>query len=439
MRVMNVQLNLRFILPVLCLFILVACGGDSDSVEPEVATLTPAPTLTSEDRVGFITGSAENPLRLVLTPVQAVEGQVKMTLSEIADVDIESLSLDDSLRDDLDLPDDLAQISLSLAETFGVTFSVDQLEDIETVGDLVAYSHQLLSETLEADLFDRTSIAFEVHTGSRAESLQAVCSSGSGIVSIVWLDGIGYTVADADTCGQASLQVMTIGRDYDTPLVMLNEQSESEMTPEVTAEVTPDAVIEVDTTPEPENLSVGDERYSTNGLILLDRRLGALNIDVVRGRTFCRLGYDDYYSWLVPTLYMESVNIDPERDLEEIVDYTTYPELIEAVADGDCTATGISQAVYNNVMISDPELLEDVRIATSSIAFPYPILVYPVDLDLGVRLALDEVFVELGAEVNSALTWLLGHDAIVTFDPERLTEFRAFMASTGLDFAQLGD
>lgn len=427
MRVTDVQFKLRFVLPVLCLFILVACGGDSDSDEPEVATPTPAPTLTSEERITFITGSAENPLRMAVTPVQAVENQVMMTVAEVMDEEIDTLSIEDSLSDDL------AQISMTLAEIFDVTFADDRLEDIETIGELIAYSYELLGDAIEADLFERTSIAFEVLTVSRAESLQAVCNSGSGVVSIAWLDGIGYTVAEADNCGLASLQVMTNGRDYDAPM-MLDSESELEATPESTAEATPEA----DTTPEPIS-PVDDERYTTNGLILLDRRLGSLNIDVVRGRTFCRLGHDDYYSWLVPVLYMESVNIDPERDLEEIVDYASYDELIEAVADGDCTATGISQAVYDNFMISDADLVEDVRITSSSVAFPYPILVYPVDLDLGVRLTLDEVLVELGAETESALTWLLGHDGIVTFDAGHFTEFSAFMTSTGFDFAQLGD
>jgi ABC-type phosphate/phosphonate transport system substrate-binding protein len=167
--------------------------------------------------------------------------------------------------------------------------------------------------------------------------------------------------------------------------------------------------------------------------------LGSQNLDVLRGRTFCRLGYDDFYSWLVPTLYMESVSIDPQRDLVAVVDYSNIITLVRAVADGECTATGISQDTYDTLNATHPDLLEEVRVASVAIAFPYPILMYPVNLDLGVRLALNDVFMELGAELDSPFMWLLGHDALVVFEPESVVTFSAFMASTGLDLSQLGD
>ena len=57
--------------------ILASCGGSNNSDDvPAVPTPTPEPTLTFEERTQFDAGLAQNPLRMVIKPVDAVPERI---------------------------------------------------------------------------------------------------------------------------------------------------------------------------------------------------------------------------------------------------------------------------------------------------------------------------------------------------------------------------
>jgi ABC-type phosphate/phosphonate transport system substrate-binding protein len=224
-----------------------------------------------------------------------------------------------------------------------------------------------------------------------AEALAALCDSTPTNVTVAWLDGLTYRAAVAQGCGEPVMQV---------------EHGRS-------------------------NANSGDP-----GQIIAAS--GLSSVQTLRGRTFCRLGYDDYYSWLVPSIIMQANGVDPVNDLEAVEDYDTYRALAQAVIDGDCDAAGMSESEFDDL---SGALKEELTVVETTPPFPYGILMYPISLPLGERIRLDNALLamDIDSEGSDAMRPLLGQDGLIRVaddDFEMLTEF---LDSTGLDFAQLGN
>jgi ABC-type phosphate/phosphonate transport system substrate-binding protein len=270
---------------------------------------------------------------------------------------------------------------------------------IRPVNTLTREERDAAVDVLTTLIKDKTKLDIEVVTVIRyAEALAALCESGSGQVSAAWLDGVTYTAALAQNCGIPTLQVR---RDTNRE----NDTGEA-------------------------------------GQIIVNGDLGSTELSLVTGRTFCRIGYDDFYSWLLPVLVARSQRIDLLSVPSDVVDYEDVPSLVKAVADGDCAAAGISEDAFTRYEDELTEVVrEGIRISVTSIAFPYDILMYPIEVQLGVRLSLNDALVEIAedAETSEILRTLLGQDELAEVEPNDLAALTEFMNSTGFDFAQMGN
>ncbi len=230
-----------------------------------------------------------------------------------------------------------------------------------------------------------------------ASALAALCASGGGDVSVAWLDGITYRAATAQNCGIPALQVQRGGR--------------------------------------------GENATGAPGQIIISRVLGTTEISALQGRTFCRLGYDDFYSWLIPSLIMETNGIDPLTDLDDIVDYDDRETLLQDIISGDCTATGIAEPTLDTLIDENPDLRDGVRVVETSISFPYRVLVLPIEVPLGIRLALIPTLIDMANDPQRGemMHVFLGQDSLRRVTPDDFEEFEEFMASLELDFSQLGN
>lgn len=250
-----------------------------------------------------------------------------------------------------------------------------------TDAHITAFQDAILEESglvIEVTLVDRY-----------AEALAALCDSTPTNVTVAWLDGLSYQAAVAQSCGTP---VMQIERDRET----------------------------------------GD-----SGQIVTASSLDVGGVSGLNGRSFCRLGYDDYYTWLVPSLILQAGGVDPVEGLGEITDYDDLDSLMEAVADGDCEAAGISEIAFDDL----GDVSEELEVVASTPAFPYGVLMYPLNLTLGERLRLNEALLTLAGDSDGAdvLRAVLNQDELTAADADDLEDLSGFLADTGLDFAQLGN
>ena len=466
------------LLVTMILLVLTGCGGESP-VEP---TPVREPTLTFEERIQHPPGTAENPLQMVIRPTNTIAERLRLILAYETESALTDIQPDTSLRDDLGLGVNLAELDPALQRDFAVTIDPQDAPSISTVADLIDYVETQVGKQVTAALYWRTNMYITViPVATYGEALRHLCNSESGIVSVAWLDGITYTAASARNCGEAGMQVAVAEESAPefTELLLPEQTPEStpEVTPEATAEVTaevtaeatadetPTVVAEVsptetalptdtpttvptDTlTPEPTaTLAATPEatvipevvlnlRTGEAGVFIVNRELGT-TVTVVTGNTFCRLGDGDFYSWLLPSLILAQSGIDPQYDAQAIVDYADESTLVQAVANGDCAAIGLPLSSWE--MFGE---IPGIAVAETTIEFPYGLLTYPLEVGLGVRLTLGEHLPALAADSteNRPLRLLLGQAAILPVAKEELAPLAAFMEVTGYDFAQMGD
>jgi ABC-type phosphate/phosphonate transport system substrate-binding protein len=249
-------------------------------------------------------------------------------------------------------------------------------------------------DELEQALLEETGLTVTVErVDSDAEALAALCDSPKGDVAVAWLSGLAYAAAYAQNCGTAQLQIQRGERA---------------------------------------NAITGDEAR-----IIVTDDLEANTVGDLAETVFCRLGYDDLYSWLIPSLMLRSGGVT-STSLEVINDYGEDVETMVAdVAAGDCDAAGISASLFEEVSTSTTR--SAVRTLQESVTIPFAVLVYPGGLPLGARDALTNGLVAIGNGTRGTmLEPLLDQDEITAVTDEDLSSLRNFLDRAGIDLAQAG-
>ena len=114
---------------------------------------------------------------------------------------------------------------------------------------------------VEKALLDAAQITVKVDVvNSDAEALTALCASPKGTVSAAWMGGLAYAAAFAQECGSAALQI-----ERGTGSGSTGDQA---------------------------RIITGSEKVT--------------GIADLADHTFCRLGYSDMYSWLIPSLMIHN-------------------------------------------------------------------------------------------------------------------------------------
>lgn len=326
-----------------------ACGGTAEPTAIPTETATPITDLRFV-ATAVPAGLPENPLQMVIEPVTA------------------ELYVEPEVTEEPDVGEVLLPISASQAEL--------DLEDA-----ILEYSN------VTVDI---------VPVAKPADALQALCEA-TDTVSAVWVDGVSFSAALAQNCGE--------------PIYVVQKRIDGQF--------------------------VSGE----GGVLILSRaelnnpQLGNLN-----GRVFCRVDVNDFYSWLLPLMIFRANNID-SSSFEMIVDYDTPEDLVSAVADGECFGAGLSGVVYGDIADDDEELEEQISVAYGSPPIPYAVLMYPVEIQLGIRVALNEGLAELveDDDANELLQAFLGQDTLQLVDRDDFAEYEAFLQDVGLDFSILGN
>lgn len=242
-------------------------------------------------------------------------------------------------------------------------------------------------------LIAETGLVVEVVLVQRhAEALAALCDSSPTDVNVAWVDAVTYGAAVAQGCGQPALQI---------------ERGETR------------------------------PRAGSAVQIISNAGQNIAGIRALSGRVFCRVGYEDDESWLAPALLLRANGVDPLTAFEAVVDYPDRDALIEAVAAGECAATGLSQDIYDALPNS---VRRDLNVVESTPPLPYGVLMFPQSLPLGERLLLTDALLTLALDPESAsvMRGVLGQERLARVNQGGFDELASFLGRTGLDLAQMG-
>jgi ABC-type phosphate/phosphonate transport system substrate-binding protein len=244
---------------------------------------------------------------------------------------------------------------------------------------------------LEEVLLAESGLTVEIVLASRsAEALGALCESVGNSLAVAWLDAVSYVAAAEQDCGEPALMVDR-GSDGGTGAVV--------------------------------QMVVNGSR-------------GISSPSGLNGQDFCRVGYDDLYTWLVPSLVLQANGINPLDDLGSITDYGDAVELLEAVVANECDAVAVLESDLEDM---DSETREALSVIDETVSLPYGVLMYPPDTPLGLRLALDDALIAIAGNPAQAgdLEDLLGQSDLERVDSGDLSSVRSFARESGLDFAAI--
>jgi hypothetical protein len=283
-----------------------------------------------------------------------------------------------------------------------------------------------LEAQLEQRILESASIFVDiVLVETYGEAVTALCDTTSEIQTAAWLNGMAYAAANARNCGDATIQLERDGSTNDPALIVANAESTGSITS-------------------------------------------------LRGSVFCRPNAGDFYGWLMPLLQLRLANVETS-ELVDIRDVEA-DDLIAELRQGNCAAIGMSQSAFDALR---PATQAALRVVTTIDTVPYGVLMYPFQIPLGARLYLNdnlptmetarviltptptpnpdapaataeplataeataEATPDAGSEYDSLLEPFIGTGELVRIEPDdpTIAGFSAFLASTGLDFAQLGN
>jgi ABC-type phosphate/phosphonate transport system substrate-binding protein len=249
-----------------------------------------------------------------------------------------------------------------------------------------------------AAVLERSGVVIEVQLVERyAEGLAALCASPGGQVSVAWLNAPTYMAARAQSCGLPVLQV---------------EKDEA-----------------------------AGSQTGQPGSIIVTKGSNIRNMSGLSRRKVCRISNDDFYSWFVPSLLMRAEGLDPLNAPASITDLEDIPALVQAVADRDCDAAGIPAGALVEDAGAIGDAADKVTVLTTTVSFPYSVLMLPIEMPLDKRLALVDALTEMSENRADAVIMrsLLAQDALKPASVDDFTELADFMDTTGLDFSALGN
>jgi hypothetical protein len=81
-------------------------------------------------------------------------------------------------------------------------------------------------------------------------------------------------------------------------------------------------------------------------------------------------------------------------DIGQIREYDTVDEMLSAVANGTCTGTGLSEALWE---ANADDFSESISVINTTAPVPYGVLIMPFEAPLAARLSLTDALVDLDA------------------------------------------
>lgn len=239
-------------------------------------------------------------------------------------------------------------------------------------------------------LFASSGVAVQVVVAqSESEALSLLCSNTTAEHAVVaWLDGMGYISAYGRLCGQAQLLLST---------------------------------------------DDGDTQFGERVDLIIRPELGTQQISAAEGRTFCRLGYDDTYSWLIPQLWFAQVDFDIAT-IGTIEDVADYQAIVDGVAADTCDLGAVPGSVVDAL---EADAADAVTVAKSTPILPYGVLVVPPGLPQEHRDALSQVLVDASGSHQDLMSAFFGDYEIQAIDSNLVDDLHDFVDDSGFDFVQV--
>jgi len=109
---------------------------------------------------------------------------------------------------------------------------------------------------------------------------------------------------------------------------------------------------------------------SYKGEIITNVDSGITSLEDLVGKTFCRPDPLSTSGWIIPSITLQSIGIDPENDLGEVVDAGSHDAVVVGVYNGDCDAGSVFVDARGNISDEYPDVMDKVIVLSESVDIP---------------------------------------------------------------------
>ena len=185
------------------------------------------------------------------------------------------------------------------------------------------------------------------------------------------------------------------------------------------------------------SLRYGSPTY--NGQIIVRADSGISSVGELKGKTFGRPDPLSTSGWIIPMLTMRAAGINPETDLDEIVDAGSHDSVVAAVYNGDIDAGATYVDARSRIEDDHPDVMEKVVVIEVTTDIPNDGVQFspavPDDMREKIVAALLEIAqTEEGKDaLNTAYQWA----GLEEYDDTFYDPFRQVLQASGMSIADL--
>jgi phosphonate transport system substrate-binding protein len=176
-----------------------------------------------------------------------------------------------------------------------------------------------------------------------------------------------------------------------------------------------------------------------NGQIIVRADSGISRVADLGGRTFARPDPLSTSGWIIPMLTMRAAGIDPESDLEEIVDAGSHDSVVAAVYNGDVDAGATYVDARGRIEEDHPDVMEKVVVIEITADIPNDGVQFTPTLPQDLRDRIVNALLEIAQteEGKDALKTAYQWTALERHDDTFYDPFRQVLQASGLSIEEL--
>jgi phosphonate transport system substrate-binding protein len=183
-------------------------------------------------------------------------------------------------------------------------------------------------------------------------------------------------------------------------------------------------------------------RYGTptyNGQIIARADSGISKITDLKGKTFARVDPLSTSGWIIPMLTMKAAGINPETDLEQIVDAGSHDSVAAAVYNGDVDAGATYVDARTRIEEDHPDVMEKVVVIEVTTDIPNDGVQFHPSIPEELREKIVNALLEIAntEEGKNALKTAYQWTALERHDDTFYDPFRQVLQASGLSVEEL--
>ncbi len=190
---------------------------------------------------------------------------------------------------------------------------------------------------------------------------------------------------------------------------------------------------------EAELVSVRYGRPFYDGQIIANVDSGIRSIEDLAGRTFARPDPLSTSGWIIPSLTMRAAGVNPDTDLEQVVDAGGHTAVVTAVYNGDVDAGATFVDARGNIQEDNPDVMEKVVVIEVSAPIPNDGVQFSPSVPEEMREQIVTALLEIAEteEGNEALNQAYQWTALERHGDDFYDPFRQVLQAAGVDAAEL--